>query len=119
MGIKQTLDVLNGMEREGVYERYAIGGAVAAYNYIESAVTEDLNIFISFRQVSATGLISLAPISADLAKGGYVDFKKEGIVVAGWPVQFLPVADALDAEALNKAEKVDIKVNGGRVCAGV
>ena len=119
MGIKQTLDVLNDMEREGVYKRYAIGGAVAAYNYIEPAVTEDLDIFISFRQASVTGLISLAPILADLAKRGYVDFKKEGIVVAGWPVQFLPVADALDAEALDKAEKFDIKVNGGRVCARV
>lgn len=35
MGIKQTLDVINEMERDGVIERYAIGGAVAAYNYIE------------------------------------------------------------------------------------
>ena len=48
MGIKQTLDVINEMEREGVIGRYAIGGAVAAYNYIESAVTEDLDIFVTF-----------------------------------------------------------------------
>jgi hypothetical protein len=31
MGMKQTLDVLNRMEVEGVIDRYAIGGAVAAY----------------------------------------------------------------------------------------
>jgi hypothetical protein len=41
MGMKQTLDVLNRMEVEGVIDRYAIGGAVGAYNYIEPAVTED------------------------------------------------------------------------------
>jgi prolyl-tRNA editing enzyme YbaK/EbsC (Cys-tRNA(Pro) deacylase) len=31
MGMKQTLDVLNRMEGEGVIDRYAIGGAVGAY----------------------------------------------------------------------------------------
>src|SRR5438309_4794375 len=42
MGMKQTLDVLNRMEVEGVIDRYAIGGAVGAYNYIEPAVTEEM-----------------------------------------------------------------------------
>jgi len=119
MGIKQTLDVLNDMERDGVFERYAIAGAVAAYNYIEPTVTEDLDIFISFRPAAGSGLVSLAPITADLAKRGFKEFKKEGIVVAGWPVQFLPVADALDAEALEQAETVDVKANGGHVRARI
>ena len=115
MGIKQTLDVLNEMERDGVFGRYAIGGAVAAYNYVEPAVTDDLDIFVSFREESATGLVSLTPILADLAKRGFTKFQKEGVVVAGWPIQFLPVADALDAEALEQAEAIDVKANGGRV----
>src|ERR1700687_4068778 len=48
MGIKQTLDVLNAMEADGAIGRYAIAGAVAAYNYVEPAPTEDLDIIIAF-----------------------------------------------------------------------
>ena len=54
-----------------------------------------------------------------LRSRGYSDFRNEGIMIEGWPVQFLPVSDPLDAEALDKAEEVEIKVNGGRVRARV
>lgn len=81
MGIKQTLDVINAMERDGVIERYAIGGAVAAFNYIEQAVTEDLDIFLSFDSTSP--LITLDPILKDLRRRGYSDFRKEGIMIEG------------------------------------
>jgi hypothetical protein len=46
MGMKQTLDVINRMEADGVIGRYAIAGAVAAYNYVEPSVTEE-DILIS------------------------------------------------------------------------
>jgi len=68
------------MEADGVIGRYAIAGAVAAYNYIEPAVTDDLDILVSFREArhqAASGLITLAP---------------KGVVIADWPVQFLPIA---------------------------
>jgi hypothetical protein len=119
MGIKQTLDVINDMEREGVVGRYAIGGAVAAYNYVEPALTVDIDIFVSFEAESTSGLISLAPILSYLKSRGYSDFRKEGVMVEGWPVQFLPAADALDTEALEKAALVELKTNGGRVQARV
>lgn len=119
MGIKQTLEVINEMEREGLISRYAIGGAVAAYNYVEPAVTEDLDIFVSFDTGATSKIITLEPILNFLRARGYKDFRKEGIVVEGWPVQFLPVSDALDAEALAEAERVDVKANGGRVRARV
>ena len=57
--MKQTLDVLNRMEVEGVIDGYAIRGAVGAYNYIEPMVTEGLDILVSFKS-SPT-----APIRAD------------------------------------------------------
>src|SRR5271166_115178 len=103
MGMKQTLDVLNRMEVDGVVGRYAIGGAVGAYNYIEPAVTDDLDILVSFESgptPSQTGLVTLEPILTYLRQKGYSDFRKEGLVIEGWAVQFLPVADELDAEAL-------------------
>ena len=119
MGIKQTLDVINEMEKHGVIGRYAIGGAVAAYNYIEPAVTEDLDILISFEGKSPSKLISLDPILAYLKARGYSTFSKEGISIEGWPVQFLPVSDALDVEALAAADKIDVRTNGGKAKARV
>jgi hypothetical protein len=117
MGIKQTLDVINDMEREGVIQRYAIGGAVAAYNYVEPTVTEDLDIFLSIE--SASRLISLDPILTHLRHRGYKDFHREGIMIEGWVVQFLPISDALDREAVEQAEPTDVRANGGKVKARV
>lgn len=64
MGMKQTLDVINRMEADGIIGRYAIAGAVAAYNYVEPTVTEDLDILVSFDQPSGarSGLVTLGPI---------------------------------------------------------
>jgi hypothetical protein len=62
MAMQQTLAVINAMEAAGIIGRYAIGGAVAAYNYTEAAVTEDLDILVSFDGATTqqpAGLISL------------------------------------------------------------
>jgi hypothetical protein len=114
VGMKQTLDVINRMEADGVIGRYAIAGAVAAYNYIEPALTNDLDILVSFDNPVAEGqpsLISLNPIYSYLKKKGYEEHSEEGIVIEGWPVQFLPVASELDVEALAEAVDVDIEIN--------
>src|SRR5512139_2258433 len=42
----KTLQVLNGLERDGVILRYAIGGAMAATFYAEPVLTFDLDIFV-------------------------------------------------------------------------
>ena len=90
MAMKETLEIINAMEADGVIRRYAIAGAVAAYNYIEPAVTDDLDILISFNDSSdqaSTGLVTLAPIFSYLKAKGFDQHRKEGIVIAGWPVQ--------------------------------
>ena len=112
--MKQTLDVINRMEADGVIGQYAIAGAVAAYNYIEPALTSDLDILVSFDEPAnskKSGLISLDPIYAYLKTKGYGEHRKEGILIEGWPVQFLPVASDLDVEALAQAEDIDVEVN--------
>jgi len=114
MGMKQTLEVINRMEADGIVGRYAIGGAVAAYNYVEPTVTEDLDILVSLdahRQQPKLGLVTLGPMLSYLQQKGYSEFRKEGLVIEGWPVQFLPVADDLDAEALAQAEEVEIEIS--------
>jgi hypothetical protein len=84
MGMKQTLEVINAMEADGIIGRYAIGGAVAAYNYIEPTVTDDLDILLSFRETadrSKSKLITLSPLFAYLKAKGYQEHRKEGLII--------------------------------------
>jgi hypothetical protein len=116
MAMKQTIDVLNDMVSSSVIEGYAIGGAVAAFYFIEASSTDDLDILISFENRSSgrpAGLVTLGPIIGYLAVRGFNEWRHEGIVIAGWPVQFLPVADALDAEALKEAPQIELEVTPG------
>ena len=72
MGMKQTLDVINRMEADGIIGRYAIAGAVAAYNYIEPALTNDLDILLSFDTPATAG-------KTNLPQTGLLLSKKEGL----------------------------------------
>jgi hypothetical protein len=113
MGMKETLDVINRMEADGVISRYAIAGAVAAYNYIEPTLTEDLDLLVSFDAGSnkpQPGLITLEPVLSYLKQHGYDQFRAEGIVVEGWPVQFLPLGNELDTEALEQSVETEIHI---------
>lgn len=111
--MEKTLAVINQLEREGVIGRYAIGGAVAATRYIEPIQTYDLDIFVIL-PVSPSGLVSVAPIYAYLTQRGYT-LQEECIVVEGWPVQFLPVYNALTEEALARAVDVEFGSTSTRV----
>ena len=107
MSMGDTLKVLNDMVTDGVIDNYAIAGAVAALQYIEPTVTEDLDILISFEDQSQSGLVTLGPIVGYLESKGYSKWEKEGLLIEGWPVQFLPVSDALDEEAIRSAETIE------------
>jgi hypothetical protein len=109
--MKSTFRIINRMVADGVIGKYAVGGAVAALNYIEPTLTDDLDVSISVDHLAdqpRSGLVSLEPIFGYLRKAGYREFKKEGVVIEGWPVQFLPVANDLDAESLAQAVEVEI-----------
>src|SRR5579862_4213046 len=112
MGVIQSLRVINEMESDGIIGRYAIAGALAASYYMEPTSTEDIDILVSFETVSdgrKPGLVLLDPIFSYLRRKGYDEFRKEGIVVGDWPVQFVPVANELDAEALAQSREIDIE----------
>jgi hypothetical protein len=104
--MKATLEVINQMQADGVISKYAIGGAVGATFYLEPTDTVDIDIFVSFQQQPGSALISLAPIYEYLK-----DYEKRGeyIVIADWPVQFLPSANPLDDEALAQAIQTDLE----------
>ena len=112
MNMAETIAVLNKLVEEGVIDTYALAGAVAAYLYIEPANTEDLDVLITLEKIGVSGVLTLEPIFAALRSMGYTDFSHEGIVIGGWPVQFLPVTSELDAEALRTAKLTDVATHG-------
>jgi hypothetical protein len=108
MDIKEVIATLNQMQKEGVIDRYAIGGAVATYFYIEPANTIDIDVFIHLRPLPGQSLVSLSPINSYLEAEGY-RFNSEGCpIISNWPVQFLPADDPLLSEALDQSKEIDI-----------
>jgi hypothetical protein len=99
--MQKTLAILNELESAGLVERYAIGGAMAAFFYAEAVVTEDLDAFILFK-LSGSGLISLTPIYDFLKQRGATE-EREHLWLAGTLVQLIPAYDALTEEAVRQA----------------
>lgn len=116
MKIKDALSVVNDLESARVIDRYAIGGAVGATFYLEPVATLDIDIFVSFRTEPGRLLASMEPIHEYLTtRGARVD--GEYLVIADWPVQFLPAAGSLLEEALAAAREIDVDGVGTRVFA--
>ena len=107
MNIQHTIAAINQMQADGVIERYAIGGAVGATFYLEPVATLDVDVFVTFQPEAGSLLASPQAIFDYLkARGGTVE--GEYIVIAGWPVQFLPAANPLVTEALAQAVERDV-----------
>jgi len=110
--VKRTLEILNGLENQGVFSRYAIGGAMAATFYTEPVLTFDLDVFVVLSPETGQ-LISLAPIYEALRARGYGE--EETVMIEGVPVQFLPAYNALVEEALGQAREIDYEGVSARV----
>ena len=114
VSIDRIISLINRMEADGIVERYAIGGAVGATFYLEPVATLDVDIFVAVPQKPGQVLLDLRPIHDYLtARGGVVE--GEYIVLAGWPVQFLPPTSPLVEEALADAVTVDVDGTPARV----
>ena len=100
--MKATLELINQMQADGVIGKYAIGGAVGATFYLAPAATVDVDVFVAFPTAAGTSLLSLAPIYEYLKARGATELD-EYLVVGDWPVQFLPLADSLDEEAVEQS----------------
>lgn len=113
--MKKALQVVNDLEKNGVIEGYAMGGATALLFYAEPALTFDVDIFIFLPgDKGLKGLVDLGPLYKALKSQGYHP-EKEHVLIAGIPVQFIPVYNKLVKEAVEKAivkeyEGVKIKV---------
>lgn len=107
MNIQEVIQTINQMQADGIIDRYAIGGAVGATFHLEPVATLDVDIFVSFRTEPGSQIISPQPIYDYLtARGCAAD--GEYLIIAGWPVQFLPPTGPLAEEALAKAGVHDV-----------
>ncbi len=114
MKIKDVIGVINQMQSDGVIERYAIGGAVGATFYLEPVATLDVDIFVSFRSEPGQLIVNPRRIFDYLTGHGH-SLEGESVVIAGWPVQFLPPTGPLVEEALREAVTVDVEGLAARV----
>src|SRR2546426_6362647 len=102
MNIKEVIATINRMQSDRVIERYAIGGAVGATFYLEPIATLDVDVFVTFKSKTGNAIVSPVPIF-DYLKARGCAMHGEYIVIAGWPVQFLPPTGRLVEEALRDA----------------
>jgi hypothetical protein len=114
MSILDVIKAVNEMEKDGVIERYAIGGAVGATFYLEPMSTLDVDIFVTFDVTPGQLIVTPKPIIDYLAARGCT-MKGEYVMIGDWPVQFLPPVSALVEEALTEAVEVDVEGVPARV----
>lgn len=89
---------------EGIIEDYAIGGATAAGFYGEPIATRDIDVFAFVAQPPSAVLITLEPLYVRLAEKGFSEFDEEGILIHGYPVQFICPTPGLEMEAVKMAQ---------------
>ena len=106
--MKRTIAVLNGLEQDGVFSRYAIGGAMGAIFYTEPFLTFDLDVFVASKLITGgtpVGHTAEMAVPRDALRArGYVE-ENECVTIEGVPVQFLPAYNSLVKEALNQAKE--------------
>lgn len=112
--METTLAVLNDLERSGVVEKYAIGGAFALLFYSEPSLTYDVDVFVFLPRQKDSLLISLDPLYRSLESMGHVA-DKEHVMIAGVPVQFIPAHNALTEDAVRDANECDYRGTPVRV----
>jgi|SRR5437588_2921454 len=99
--MKETFAVLNQMVADGAIENYAVAGAIGAMFYVEPFSTQDIDVFV----LTPEDRIIIELPGLDYLKArGYTEFRNEGILVEGWPVQFMPATTDLEREAYLNAE---------------
>lgn len=104
--MKKTLAVLNELEKNGIINKYAIGGGIAVLFYIEPIFTSDMDIFCLIPSEKNKSIITLTPIYNFLKKRGY-KVREEQVLIEGVPVQFIPAYNKLVEDAVRNAKIVD------------
>lgn len=102
--MREVAELLNAMREAGIITNYALFGATAQMRYTEPVATLDADVLVALPDDGRLDV--LGPIYAFCESRGYTA-EGEAIRVGSWPVQFVPVFDALTREALAQAETAD------------
>lgn len=112
--LRDVFRLLNRMRDEGVVDQYAIGGATAVLFYAEPTRTYDLDVFVNLETPIENPLAPLSRIYFWAEEQGFQP-KDEHLLIAGVPVQFLPVHNDLAEAAVTKAQVHDYEGEPVRV----
>jgi hypothetical protein len=105
--MQDVCDVLEQLLVDGALKCYAIGGATAAGFHGEPLATRDIDVFVFIEPPAGSLLVTLAPIYSRLAELGFTEFEEEGLLIHGFPVQFLSASPGLETEAMEQALAVE------------
>ncbi len=103
--MEKVIRILNLMQADGVIEKFAIGGGIAAIRYLEPYLTDDIDVFLSPVVIGAGGLISFGRIYSYLEELGYYP-EREYVRIEGWLVQFVFASESVQEEAVTHADRV-------------
>ena len=111
--MEKTLKILNELEKLGLIQRYAIGGAIAALFHAEPVLTYDMDVYC-FLPTPTGPQVTPSPIYEHLREKGYLEYE-EHIFIEGVPVHIIPAYNALITEALKQAQETRFKRTRMRV----
>jgi hypothetical protein len=112
--IEDVFRIINQMQADGIVGRYAIGGAVGATFYLEPVATLDVDVFVEFHAEPGSHIVNPEQIFKHLRERGH-KMEGEHVIIADWPVQFLPAGTPLLQEALATAVEKDVEGKPVRV----
>jgi hypothetical protein len=101
--MQAVCDVLEQLVADRTLTSYAIGGATAAGFHGEPLATRDIDVFVYLNPLPGSLLVSLTPLFRRRDQLGFSEFDEEGLLIHGFPVQFLSASPGLETEALESA----------------
>jgi hypothetical protein len=105
--MQAVCDILEQLLQEAVLRQYAIGGATAAGFHGEPLATRDIDVFVFMDPIPGQLLVTLSPVFSRLKELGFAEFEEEGILVHGFPIQFICASPGLESEAIDSAIVVE------------
>jgi hypothetical protein len=101
--MEAVCDVLEQLLEERILSGYAVGGATAAGFHGEPLATRDVDVFVFVDAPEGSLIVTLDSVFRRLDELGFREFEEEGVLIHGFPVQFISASPGLETEAVDQA----------------